>query len=149
MHFELAELVTRKGRVPDALPHLRKAMASDDVAVERKVRVLLGYGLFAQEDEAFAAAYDALLDVMMSRHGDEPGVVELACDWAYQHNRLDEARGLAEDLLLLAPSAVESWTNLLAILVDLSAWSDMADRAGLAVEHFPSTRCCTITMAWD
>jgi len=137
VHFELAELVTRKGRTPDALPHLRKAMASDDVAVERKVRVLLGYGLFAQEDEAFAAAYDALLDVMMSRHGDEPGVVELACDWAYQHNRLDEARGLAEDLLLLAPSSVESWTNLLAILVDLSAWSDMADRAGLAVERFP------------
>ena len=32
---------------------------------------------------------------------------------------------------------MESWTNLLAILVDLSAWSDMADRAGLAVERFP------------
>ena len=63
-------------------------MSSDDVALESKLRVLLGYGLLAQEDASYRDAYSTLLERMMAAHGEEPAVVELACDWAYQNGRL-------------------------------------------------------------
>ena len=101
--FEWAEYWTRKEDLPAALPHLEKAMASDDVAVESKLRVLVGYGYLAQGDPEFEAPYSSLLDRMMKHHGDEPAVVEMACDWAYQNKRYDEALGLALTLVELAP----------------------------------------------
>ena len=39
---------------------------------------------------------------MMKHHGDEPAVVEMACDWAYQNKRYDEALDLALTLVELA-----------------------------------------------
>ena len=42
VQFEFAELWTRKDNLDTALPHLKRAMSSDDVALESKLRVLLG-----------------------------------------------------------------------------------------------------------
>ena len=137
VQFELAELWTRKGDLPAALPHLKRAMSSDDVALESKLRVLLGYGILAQDDSEFHAPYTQLLERMMDRHGEEPSVVEMACDWAYQNNRLQEALELALTLLELAPGSVESWTNLMAIRVDLDQWAAMAADAEGAIARFP------------
>ncbi len=137
VQFEWAELATRRGDLEGALPHLKKAMSSDDVALESKLRVLLGYGVLAQEDPAFHGPYSTLLDLMMAHHSDEATVVEMACDWAYQNGRLEEALAWAQDLLALAPGAVESWTNLMAIRVDMGQWSEMAQNAEDAVARFP------------
>lgn len=135
--FEWAEYWTRKEDLPAALPHLEKAMASDDVAVESKLRVLVGYGYLAQGDPEFEAPYTSLLDRMMKHHGDEPAVVEMACDWAYQNKRLDEALGLALTLVELAPGAVETWTNLMAIRIDMKDWGAMVEDAEQAIARFP------------
>ena len=135
--FEWAEYWTRKEDLPAALPHLEKAMASDDVAVESKVRVLVGYGYLAQGDPEFEAPYASLLDRMMKHHGDEPAVVEMACDWAYQNKRVDEAIALALTLVELAPGAVETWTNLMAIRIDMRDWAAMVDDAEQAIARFP------------
>ncbi|MGB0179616.1 MAG: tetratricopeptide repeat protein [Flavobacteriales bacterium] len=135
--FEWAEYWTRKEDLPAALPHLEKAMASDDVAVESKLRVLVGYGYLAQGDPEFEAPYSSLLDHMMKHHGDEPAVVEMACDWAYQNKRFDEALGLALTLVELAPGAVETWTNLMAIRIDMRDWAAMVEDAEQAIARFP------------
>ena len=135
--FEWAEYWTRKEDLPAALPHLEKAMASDDVAVESKLRVLVGYGYLAQGDPEFEAPYSSLLDRMMKHHGDEPAVVEMACDWAYQNKRFDEALDLALTLVDLAPGAVETWTNLMAIRIDMRDWATMAQDAEQAIARFP------------
>ena len=135
--FEWAEYWTRKEDLPAALPHLEKAMASDDVAVESKLRVLVGYGYLAQEDPSFEAPYTSLLERMMKHHGDEPAVVEMACDWAYQHKRYDDALGLALTLVELAPGTVETWTNLMAIRVDMKDWAAMIEDAEQAIARFP------------
>lgn len=135
--FEWAEYWTRKEDLPAALPHLEKAMASDDVAVESKLRVLVGYGYLAQGDLEFEAPYTSLLDRMMKHHGDEPAVVEMACDWAYQNKRFDEALGLAVTLVELAPGAVETWTNLMAIRIDMKDWGAMVEDAEQAIARFP------------
>ena len=135
--FEWAEYWTRKEDLPAAFPHLEKAMASDDVAVESKLRVLVGYGYLAQGDPEFSAPYASLLDRMMKHHGDDPAVVEMACDWAYKNKRLDEAIALALTLVELAPGAVETWTNLMAIRVDMKDWSAMVEDAEQAVARFP------------
>ena len=135
--FEWAEYWTRKEDLPAALPHLEKAMASDDVAVESKLRVLVGYGYLAQGDLEFEAPYSSLLDRMMKHHGDEPAVVEMACDWAYQNKRYDEALGLALTLVELAPGAVETWTNLMAIRIDMRDWAAMVEDAEQAIARFP------------
>ena len=135
--FEWAEYWTRKEDLPAALPHLEKAMASDDVAVESKLRVLVGYGYLAQGDPEFEAPYSSLLDRMMKHHGDEPAVVEMACDWAYQNKRYDEALDLALTLVDLAPGAVETWTNLMAIRIDMRDWAAMVEDAEQAIARFP------------
>ena len=135
--FEWAEYWTRKEDLPAALPHLEKAMASDDVAVESKLRVLVGYGYLAQGDPEFEAPYSSLLDRMMKHHGDEPAVVEMACDWAYQNKRYDEALDLALTLVELAPGAVETWTNLMAIRIDMRDWAAMVEDAEQAIARFP------------
>ena len=135
--FEWAEYWTRKEDLPAALPHLEKAMASDDVAVESKLRVLVGYGYLAQGDPEFEAPYTSLLDRMMKHHGDEPAVVEMACDWAYQNKRFDEALELALTLVELAPGAVETWTNLMAIRIDMKDWGAMVEDAEQAIARFP------------
>ena len=136
VQFELAELWTRKDDIPAALPHLKRAMSSDDVPVESKLRVLLGYGILAQEDPEFHTPFTELLERMMERHGEEPAVVEMACDWAYQNGRLDDALDLALTLLELAPGSVESWTNLMAIRVELVQWEAMAADAESAIARF-------------
>ena len=135
--FEWAEYWTRKEDLPAALPHLEKAMASDDVAVESKLRVLVGYGYLAQGDPEFEVPYSSLLDRMMKHHGDEPSVVEMACDWAYQNKRYDEALDLALTLVELAPGAVETWTNLMAIRIDMRDWAAMVEDAEQAIARFP------------
>ena len=135
--FEWAEYWTRKEDLPAALPHLEKAMASDDVAVESKLRVLVGYGYLAHGDPEFEAPYSSLLDRMMKHHGDEPAVVEMACDWAYQNKRFDEALDLALTLVELAPGAVETWTNLMAIRIDMRDWAAMVEDAEQAIARFP------------
>ena len=135
--FEWAEYWTRKEDLPAALPHLEKAMASDDVAVESKLRVLVGYGYLAQGDPEFEAPYSSLLDHMMKHHGDERAVVEMACDWAYQNKRFDEALDLALTLVDLAPGAVETWTNLMAIRIDMRDWAAMVEDAEQAIARFP------------
>ena len=135
--FEWAEYWTRKEDLPAALPHLEKAMASDDVVVESKLRVLVGYGYLAQGDPEFEAPYSSLLDRMMKHHGDEPAVVEMACDWAYQNKRFDEALDLALTLVDLAPGAVETWTNLMAIRIDMRHWAAMVEDAEQAIARFP------------
>lgn len=135
--FEWAEYWTRKEDLPAALPHLERAMASDDVAVESKLRVLVGYGYLAQGDPEFEAPYSSLLDRMMKHHGDEPAVVEMACDWAYQNKRYDEALDLALNLVELAPGAVETWTNLMAIRIDMRDWAAMVEDAEQAIARFP------------
>jgi tetratricopeptide (TPR) repeat protein len=137
VQFELAEIWTRKGDIPAALPHLKRALASDDVSLDSKLRVVLGYGLLAQTDPEFHTPYSELLSLMMERHGEEPAVVEMACDWAYQNDRLDDALDLALDLLELAPGSVETWTNLMAIRVDLGQWGAMVGDAESALARFP------------
>ena len=74
---------------------------------------------------------------MMTAHGEEPAVVELACDWAYQNDRLEEALDFALLLLELAPGSVETWTNLMAIRVDLRQWEAMAGRCRERIARFP------------
>ena len=76
---------------------------------------------------------------MLKHHGEEPAVVEMACDWAYKNKRLDEAIALDFALLLveLAPGAVETWTNLMAIRVDHGQWEAMVEDAEQAVARFP------------
>ena len=147
MSFEWAEYWTRKEDLPAALPHLEKAMASDDVAVESKLRVLVGYGYLAQGDPEFEAPYSSLLDRMMKHHGDEPAVVEMACDWAYQNKRYDEALDLALTLVELAPGAVETWTNLMAIRIDMRDWAAMVEDAEQAIARFPLNRRCSTSKA--
>ena len=137
VQFELAELWTRNDDIPAALPHLKRAMSSDDVPVESKLRVLLGYGILAHNDPEFHAPYTALLERMMERHGEEPAVVEMACDWAYQNGQIDDALDLALTLLELAPESVESWTNLMAIRVEMDQWGAMAADAENAIARFP------------
>ena len=137
VQFELAEWHTRKDDLASALPPLKRAMSSDDVSLESKLRVLLGYGMLAQGDPEFHAPYEALLDRMLDRHGEEPSVVELACDWAYQNNRLDDALDFALLLLELAPGSAETWTNLMAIRVDLGQWDAMVGDAESALARFP------------
>ena len=137
VQFELAELYTRQNDLPSALPHLKRAMGSEDVAVESKVRVLLGYAILAQGDDHYGETYTELLALMLQHHGEEPGVVEMACDWAYQNERYEEALEFALTLLELAPGSVESWTNLMAIRVDLGQWGAMATDAESAIARFP------------
>ena len=137
VQFELAEWHTRRDELTSALPPLKRAMSSDDVSLESKLRVLLGYGMLAQGDPEFHAPYEALLDRMLGRHGEEPSVVELACDWAYQNNRLDDALDFALLLLELAPGSAETWTNLMAIRVDLGQWEAMVGDAESALARFP------------
>ena len=74
---------------------------------------------------------------MMKHHGDEPAVVEMACDWAYQNKRFDEALDLALTLVDLAPGAVETWTNLMAIRIDMRDWAAMVQDAEQAIARFP------------
>ena len=137
VQFEWAEYHTLRDDLPAALPYIEKAMSSDDVALESKIRVLLGYGFLAQENPEFHAPYTSLLDRMMTHHGEEPAVVEMACDWAYQNQRLDEALELALTLVELAPSSSETWTNLMAIRVDLKDWDAMVEDAEQALARFP------------
>ena len=137
VQFELAEWWVRQGDVPASLPFLKRAISTDDVPLENLIRVVLGYGVLAQGNPEYHNPYSELLGRMMERHGDDPTVLEMACDWAYQNDRLEEALELASALLDVAPESLESWNNLMAIRVDLSQWEAMVGDAEQALARFP------------
>lgn len=137
VRFSMAQIATKRNQLDEAFVHLMKAFPSNDVALEDKLRVLIGYGILAQSDPEFVEPYESLLDVLMTHHGEEPAVVQLACDWAYQLGRLDEALLHAETLVDLASSQIDSWTNLLAILSESGVWREVVERAEDAIQRFP------------
>ena len=137
VHFALAQIATKRSELNQAYQHLLQAFPSEDVPLKDKLRVIIGYGILAQTEADFVEPYESLLDVLMNRHGDEPSVVQLACDWAYTTGDLPEALGHANDLVSLAPGQIDSWTNLLAILAESRQWKDVVTRAEEAIARFP------------
>lgn len=137
VHFALAQIATKRSELNQAYQHLLQAFPSEDVPLEDKLRVIIGYGILAQTEADFVEPYESLLDVLMNRHGDEPSVVQLACDWAYTSGDLPGALGHANDLVSLAPGQIDSWTNLLAILAESRQWKDAVTRAEEAIARFP------------
>ena len=79
---------------------------------------------------------------MMKHHGDEPAVVEMACDWAYQNKRYGEALGLALTLVV----GTGGWGNVdqpMAIRIDMRDWAAMVKDAEQAIARFPLNRRCS------
>ena len=69
VRFSLAQIATKRNQLDEAFVHLMKAFPSNDVALEDKLRVLIGYGILAQSDPEFVEPYESLLDVLMTHHG--------------------------------------------------------------------------------
>ncbi len=133
IHLALADYYKITKDSAKRVEELVLAFESPLLEVDAKVGLLLSYYEFPErKDETYR-----LLDVMISRHSEEPKALSLYADFLYRDDRYEDAQKKYREVKALDPSKYLIWEHLLLCDLQLFDTVSLLKDAQDALEIFP------------
>lgn len=138
VHFSLSQYYQEKGDEEKAFEELKKAINSDQVDIDLKIKLLFTYiGLKDPSVEEQKQVYE-LLGNMLEQYPNEMKVHSLYSDILVKDKQFEEAR---KELLIITehePNNVAVWEQLLYIDNQLGDYQNLFDHSTKMIEYFPN-----------
>lgn len=136
-HLDLANYYQQSGEYHRSLYHLKKAMTSKQLDLDRKVAVLLSLFDASQSDSALTAESFALLDQIVAQEPADARIYALYGDYLSREGRDEEAVKYYKQALEYGEK-FQIWEQILLIEIQNRNFEGLRQDAPLAMESFPN-----------
>lgn len=136
-HLDLANYYQQKGEFHQSLYHLKKAMSSKQLDMERKIAVLLSLFDASRSDSLLTAKSFELLDEIVSQEPADARIYAMYGDYLSREGRDDEALTYYKKALEYGEK-FQIWEQILLIEIQNRKFDALKVDAPLALESFPN-----------
>ena len=134
----LSDLYRNNKDPQKAFEYTKKAFSSKDLAIDSKMRLLLTYYDWSDQDSSLLSQAYQLIDVLKECHPNDAKPYTIAGDYYYRDGKLDQAQHHFESAAQLDPSRYPIWQQLMIIAFDLKDYQKVTQYALSTQELFPS-----------
>lgn len=136
-HLDLANYYQEKGDLHQSLYHLKQAMGSSQLDMERKIAVLLSLFEVSGKDSLLTAKSFELLDEIVSQEPEDPRIYAMYGDYLSREGRDVEAISFYKKALVYGEK-FQIWEQILLIEMQNRLSEDLRNDAPQAIESFPN-----------
>ncbi len=136
-HLDLANYYQEKGDLHQSLYHLKKAMGSKQLDMERKIAVLLSLFEASNKDSLLTAKSFELLDEIVSQEPEDPRIYAMYGDYLSRDGRDKEAISYYKKALQYGQK-FQIWEQILLIEMQNRLFEQLREDAPKALESFPN-----------
>ncbi|MGB0977778.1 MAG: tetratricopeptide repeat protein [Croceimicrobium sp.] len=136
-HLDLANYYQEKGDLHQSLFHLKQAMGSSQLDMERKIAVLLSLFEVSSKDSLLTAKSFELLDEIVSQEPEDPRIYAMYGDYLSREGRDREAISFYKKALAYGEK-FQIWEQILLIEMQNRLFEDLRNDAPEAIESFPN-----------
>jgi len=136
-HLDLANYYQEKGDLHQSLYHLKQAMGSSQLDMERKIAVLLSLFEVSSKDSLLTAKSFELLDEIVSQEPEDPRIYAMYGDYLSREGRDREAISFYKKALAYGEK-FQIWEQILLIEMQNRLFEDLRNDAPQAIESFPN-----------
>lgn len=136
-HLDLANYYQEKGDLHQSLFHLKQAMGSSQLDMERKIAVLLSLFEVSNMDSLLTAKSFELLDEIVSQEPEDPRIYAMYGDYLSREGRDKEAISFYKKALAYGEK-FQIWEQILLIEMQNRLFEDLRNDAPQAIESFPN-----------
>jgi tetratricopeptide (TPR) repeat protein len=137
VHFALADYYRSINDINKAIEELKLGMASPNLDVNSKMKVLLGMLEVSKTDTGFTSSFEELLDIAYSTNPNEPKIIALKADYANGKGNYNDAVKFYRQVLSLDSSKYVIWSQLLSTEEKLANYIAIKDESERALHIFP------------
>lgn len=138
-HLDLALYYRSKKEHKKSLYHLKEAMASPNLDIDKKVPVVLSLFDASANDTAMRAQTENILASIVAASPEDPKAYALYGDWLSKNNKGEEAlRAYKKAIHLEGGSRFQIWEQILLIQVQMQKYDSIAVYGPDAVALFPN-----------
>ncbi|MGC6471046.1 MAG: tetratricopeptide repeat protein [Flavobacteriales bacterium] len=134
----LSELYRNQKNDLKAFEYTKKAFSSNELGIDAKMRTLITYFDWTENDTLLLRKSYELIDVLIQTHPEDAKPYTIAGDYYYRDQQLELARENFKIALSIDPSRYPIWQQLMIIAFDLKDYKDVISLADKAQELFPS-----------
>ena len=138
VHFSLSEYYREKGDEKQAFEELEKAIASDDIDLDLKTKLLFSYVSIKDPSNEEKKQVYKLVKILLEEYPNEMLVHSLYSDILVQDKQFEEAK---KELLIITkntPNNVLVWEQLLYIDNQLGDYPSLYQNSVDMIEYFPN-----------
>ena len=137
-HLALYEYHLNESNRIEAIDHLKKAMASDELNIDMKMNILLNYYSKTEMDKTLLPEALELVDILMEYHPNEAKSHAINGDFLIREGKIIEARDEFLKAVELDPARTPIWSQILAIDFDMREFGLMIEHTDECLELFPT-----------
>ena len=133
----LAESYTAVGRTEEAFELLLVAFKSEDIDLNEKSEIMLGYLEFASPGSEIMMRFQTLLSVALETHSGNPDLLHFAALHWLDIGQIDKAREALAIVVANDPGSLEGHIDYLGVLFHLKDWETVIKAGDEAALVFP------------
>lgn len=137
-HLDLANLFQRNNQFDSSYFHLKKAMASSDLEVDAKLKVLYSFLRSSAKDEGMKQMLGELLKLSISANPQAPKLYAVQGDYYLAENNKLEARNSFARATRLGENDLQIWSSILLLDAELGMYDTLATDAERSVQLYPN-----------
>ncbi len=138
-HLDLAEYYRQTGKFEKSVFHLKKAMASPYLDIDKKVPVLLSLYNVSEKDTTLRKEAFIMLEDVIRTNPENPKAYAVYGDFLNRDGRSKEAlEAYQKAVSLEGGNKFEIWEQILLLEAQLEQFKSLAEDAPKAVELFPN-----------
>ena len=134
----LSELYRNNKEVDKSFEYTKKAFASQDLSIDTKMRTLLTYYDFTDEDTSLLSKTYELIETLKVAHPNNAKPFTIAGDFYYRDGKIDEAQTNFRSDVELDASRYPIWQQLMIIAFDKKEYEEVIQLGEASQEFFPS-----------
>ena len=134
----LSELYRNNKEVDKSFEYTKKAFISQDLSIDTKMRTLLTYYDFTDEDTSLLSKTYELIEALKVAHPNNAKPFTIAGDFYYRDGKIDEAQINFRSAVELDASRYPIWQQLMIIAFDKKEYEEVIQLGEASQELFPS-----------
>ena len=134
----LSELYRNNEELDKSFEYTKKAFASQDLSIDSKIRTLLTYYDFTEEDTATLSTTYELIETLKLVHPNNAKPYTIAGDFYYRDGKIDEAQTNFRSAIEIDASRYPIWQQLMIIAFDKKEYEEVIQLGEASQELFPS-----------
>ena len=138
-HLDLAQYYKDQHDFEKSIYHLKKAMMSPDLEIDKKIGVLLSLYDASMQDSALRAESYDMLNSIIAQNPNDPKAYAIYGDFLSRDRKNGEALKMYKKATRLDGGNIyDIWDQILLIEIQAEMWDSLAVDAPMVVELFPN-----------
>lgn len=138
IHLSLAEYYRVDKQYEKSFDHLQKAYRSTDVNVDIKIKMMLNFLPYANQNEKSRNEGETLIEILRETYPDDIKVATIYADYLLIIEEYEEARDQYRKVVQVEKNKYIIWEQLLLLENQLSDYQGMYDESKEAINYFPN-----------